>query len=149
MKRSTCLITLLAITLSAGCHSDIVTTSHLKELDRKCVYIEPIGSIDPQVGQVLKNVIEKEFLRKNVALCDPNSATVLLSGATFMTTRGKSSGNLFGNSAVTAQCCESVSITARDREGNVLLSASYDNADRKTVSDFGKDFGSALAGRFR
>ena len=149
MKRCACLVGLLAAAMSAGCHSDIVTTKHLKELDHKCVYIEPILSDDPQVGQVLKDVIEKEFLRKKVALCDEQSATVLISGATFMTTRGKASGSLFGNSSVTAQCCESVSITARDREGNVLLSASYDNADRDTVSDFGKDFGAALAGRFR
>jgi len=133
----------------AGCHSDIVATRYLKDLDEKCVYIAPLESEDPQVGLVIKGVLEKEFIRKKVALCDPNSATVLITGATFMTVRGKSSGTLLTSSSSSTQACESVSVTAKDRDDHILLSASYDNKDRCTVSDFAKSFGAALAGKFR
>jgi len=149
MNRWVCLTGLLAAIVCTGCNSDIVTTRYLKELDEKCVYITPLESEDPQVGQVISSVLEKEFIRKNVALCDPNSATVIITGATFMTTRGKSTGTLLGSSAISAQACESVSVTARDRDNRVLLSASYDNGDRCTVSEFARKFGSALAGKFR
>lgn len=147
--RGLCIIAFAATALLAGCHSDIVTTKYLKELDQKCIYITPLQSDDPHVGEVIRDVLEKEFIRKNVALCDPNSATVILTGATFMTTRGKSSSNWVTSSGTTAQACESVSVTAKDRENHVLLSASYDNSGRQTVSQFAKGFGSALAAKFR
>ena len=143
------IIAFAATVMLAGCHSDIVTTKHLKELDERCIYIAPIQSEDPHVGQVIRDVLEKEFIRRRVALCDPNSATVIITGATFMTTRGNSSSNLLSSSTTSAQACESVSVTAKDRENHVLLSASYDNSGRKTVSQFAKDFGSALAAKFR
>ena len=149
MNRCICLIVLLATALSAGCNSDIVTTKHLKELDHKCVYIAPLDSSDPHVGRVIKDVLDKEFLRKRVSLCDPNTATVLITGATFMTLRSKSSGILLTSSSTSAECCESISITAKDRDDRILLSASYDNSDRYTVSEFAKKFGSALAAKFR
>jgi hypothetical protein len=105
---------------------------------------------DPEhVGQVIRDVLEKEFIRRRVDLCDPNSATVVITGATFMTTRGKSSSNLLASSGTTAQACESVSIAAKDRQNHILLSASYDNSKRETVSQFAKSFGSALAAKFR
>jgi len=147
--RYVCIIAFAATVMLAGCHSDIVTTKYLKELDQKCVYIAPLQSEDPHVGQVIRDVLEKEFIRKKVDLCDPNSATVIISGATFLTTRGKSSSNLLSSSATSAQACESVSITAKDRENHVLLSASYDNSGRNTVSQFAKSFGSSLAAKFR
>jgi len=149
MIRSVCLMAFAATILLAGCHSDIVTTNYLKQLDDKCVYVAPVQSEDPHVGQVIRDVLEKEFIRKKITLCDPNSATVILTGATFMTTRGKSSSNWVTSSATSAQACESVSITAKDRENHVLLSASYDNSGRKTVSQFARSFGSALAVKFR
>lgn len=144
-----CTIAFAVAVMLAGCHSDIVTTNYLKELDEKCVYIAPIQSEDPHVGQVIRDVLEKEFIRKKVGLCDPNSATVIITGATFLTTRGESSSNLLASSATSAQACESVSITAKDRENHVLLSASYNNSGRDTVSQFAKSFGSALASKFR
>ena len=143
MRRGMCLIGLLA-TACAGCKSDIVTTAYLKQMEEKCVYIAPLQSEDPQVGEVIRGVLEKEFLRKRIALCDPNSATVVLSGATFMTVRSKRSGP-----SGSVQACESVSVTAKDRDGNILLSASYDNSKRETVSEFAKEFGAALAVKFR
>jgi len=149
MVRCACLIAFAATILLAGCHSDIVTTKYLKELDHKCVCIAPLQSEDPQVGLVIRDVLEKEFIRKRVELCDPNSATIIVTGATFMTTRGKSNSNWVTSSGTTAQACESVSIIAKDRDNRVLLSASYDNSGRKTVSQFAKSFGSALAGKFR
>jgi hypothetical protein len=135
---------LAATLLLAGCHSDIVTTSYLKGLEYKCVYIAPLQSEDEHVGQVIRDVLEKEFIRKKVNLCDPNMATIFITGATFMTSRGKST-----SSVASVQACESVSITARDRENHVLLSAAYDNSGRQTVSQFAKTFGSALAPKFR
>jgi hypothetical protein len=141
MMRGVCLSMFVATIVLAGCQSDIVTTKYLKEVDPKCVYIAPLQSEDPQVGLVIRDVLQKEFIRKKVALCDPNSATVIVSGATFMTTRGKSSNNV--------QACESVSIAANDVNNRVLLSASYDNKGRDSVSQFAKRFGSALAGKFR
>jgi hypothetical protein len=143
------LIAFAATAVLAGCHSDIVTTGYLKELNQKCVYIAPIQSEDEHVGQVIRDVLEKEFIRRRVDLCDPNSATVVITGATFMTTRGKSSSNLLASSGTTAQACESVSIAAKDRQNHILLSASYDNSKRETVSQFAKSFGSALAAKFR
>ena len=118
-------------------------------MDKKCVHIAPIQSEDPHVGEVLKDVIEKEFLRKNIPLCDAETATVFITGSTFMTMRGSSSDGMFGSSSASAECCESVSITAKDREGNVLLSASYDNKSRASVGEFGREFGAALASKFR
>ena len=147
--RTVCVIALAATVALAGCHSDIVTTNYLKEIDQKCVHIAPVQSEDPHVGQVIRDVLEKEFIRRKVTLCDPNSATVFITGATFLTTRGKSNSNLLSSSAMSAEACESVSVTAKDRENRVLLSASYDNSGRKTVSQFARDFGSALAGKFR
>jgi hypothetical protein len=149
MIRGIGLTAFAATILLAGCHSDIVTTNYLKELDQKCVYIAPVQSEDSHVGQVVRDVLEKEFIRRKIPLCDPNSATVILTGATFMTTRGKSSSNWVTSAATSAQACESVSITAKDRENHILLSASYDNSGRKTVSQFAKNFGSALAAKFR
>jgi hypothetical protein len=139
----------LLVMIGAGCHSDIVCTSRLKEIDHKCVFITPIDSADPQVGKVIRDVIEKEFVRKGVDLCDPNSATVFLTGSAFMTTRATSNTGLFNSSAESAQAVESLSLIAKDREGQILLSASYDNKDGSTVSKFAKEFGAAVADKLK
>ena len=70
----------------AGCHTDIVTTKQFKAVKNKCVYINTIDSDDPYVGKVIRDVLEKEFIRKRVRLCDTDSANVL-NGSTFLTTR--------------------------------------------------------------
>ncbi len=139
----------LLVVMAAGCNSDIVTTVHLKEIEHRCVYITPVESADPQVGKVIRDVIEKEFVRKGVELCDPNGATVFLTGATFMTTRANSSTGLFSSSAESAQAVESLSLIAKDRKGQILLSASYDNKDGSTVSKLAKEFGSAVANKLK
>ena len=131
------LIGLLAISAFAGCGSDIVTTDRLKMLEYKCVYITPLESDDPHVGQVIKDVLEKELMRKQIELCDPNTATVLFTGSTFMTVRG--------SGAATSQSIESVSLVGKDTDGEMLLSASYDNKERYSASQLAKQFGSALA----
>ena len=62
---------LLAVGVCAGCgNSDIVVTDRLKMLEHKCVHVSPIQSEDPHVGQVIKEVLIKEFVRKNVDLCE-------------------------------------------------------------------------------
>jgi len=132
---------LLAISVFAGCGSDIVTTDHLKMLEHKCVYVEPLESEDPHVGKVIRDVLEKELMRQQIELCDPNTATVIFTGATFMTVRG--SGGASG------QAIESVSLVGKDTNGEMLLSASYDNKERYSASQLAKQFGSALAKKLK
>jgi len=114
----------LAIGVSAGCNSDIVTTNRLKELSHTCVYIAPLESENPQVGKVIRDVIEKEFIRKKIELCDPNTATGFITGATFLTARATSSGTFFSTSSYSSQAIESVSLVAKDSSVEVLLLAS-------------------------
>ena len=149
MNRLYWLIGLLAIGMSAGCNSDIVTTNRLKELTHTCVYIEPLESEDPQVGKVIRDIIVKEFVRKKIELCDPNTATIFMTGATFLTARATSSGTFLTTSSYSSQAIESVSLVAKDVEGEVLLSASYDNKDRYSASKLAKEFGSALANKLK
>lgn len=141
MNKIYLLIGLLAISISAGCNSDIVCTSRLKTLDHKCVYIEPLESEDPHVGKVVRDVLEKELMRQKIELCDPNTATIFFTGATFLTLRGTGSAS--------SQAIESVSLVAKDNTGEILLSASYDNKERYTASRLAKQFGSALAGKLK
>ena len=149
MNRLYWFIGLLAIAVSAGCNSDIVTTHRLKELNHKCIYVAPLESEDPQVGKVIRDVIEKEFIRKKIELCDPNTATVFITGATFLTTRATASKNLLGMESASSQAIESVSLVAKDSSGEVLLSASYDNKDRYSASKLAQEFGAALANKLK
>lgn len=135
------LIGLSAISVFAGCGSDIVSTDRLKMLEHKCVYIAPLESDDPHVGKVIKDVLEKELLRQQVELCDPNTATVLFTGSTFMTVRGSGSAS--------SQAIESVSLVGKDVDGEMLLSASYDNKDRYSASKLAQQFGSDLAKKLK
>jgi uncharacterized lipoprotein YajG len=150
MKKTFAISVMLA--LLAGCNTDIVTTKQLKTVKNKCVYVTPIDCQDPYVGKVLRDVLEKEFVRKNVRLCDADNATVILTGSTFMTTRSKgetSMLNLFGGKQSSAQAIESITITAKDKAGNLLLTASYNNVDQLTASKLAKEFGSTLADKLR
>lgn len=149
MKRFVLISVLLAISVSAGCSYDIVTTKRMKLLEYKCVHIASIESLDPQVGKVVKDVIEKEFVRRKVQMCDPNTATIIVTGATFMTSRSAASHNFLGGSSIAGQAIESVTIVAKDRAGQILLSASYDNKKQHTASKLGKELGAALAGKFK
>ena len=140
------------LALFAGCNTDIVTTKQLKTIKNKCVYVTPIESQDPYVGKVIRDVLEKEFVRKHIQLCDADNANVILTGSTFMTTRshGETSMlNLFGGKQSSAQAIESVTITAKDKAGNLLLTASYNNVDQQTASKLAQDFGSTLADKLR
>jgi hypothetical protein len=142
MNKLRWLIGLLAIVLLAGCGSeDIVTTNNLKMREHKCVYIAPLESDDPHVGKVIKDVLEKELMREKIDLCDPNTATILFTGSTFMTVRG--------GGAASSQAIESVSLVGKDIKGEMLLSASYDNKERYSASQLAKQFGSALAKKLK
>ncbi|MFH1370216.1 MAG: hypothetical protein ABII09_02865 [Planctomycetota bacterium] len=147
MKRALVICAFLAFL--AGCHTDIVTTKQLKAVRPKCVYIESIESEDPYVGKVIQGVLEKEFIRKKVQLCDASSANVIIAGSTFLTTRSAGKTGWFGGNESSAQAIESVTITAKDRDGNVLLTASYDNTKQFTASKLAQEFGSALAGKLK
>jgi hypothetical protein len=151
MNRFGWITALLAMAISAGCHSDIVCTKSLKQLDEKCVYIAPIEAEDPHVGQVLSEVMQKELIRKKVAVCDENTATILITGSTFMTLRSSADAGGLGKrkSAAANEAIESVSVTARDRQGTILLTASYDNDEQYTASKLAKEFGSALADKLK
>ena len=137
------------MTFFAGCHTDIVTTKQLKAIKPKCVRIESIESEDPYVGRVIRDVLEKEFIRKKVRLCDANTATVIITGSTFLTSRSSGKTGWFGGKESSAQAIESVTITAKDRIGNVLLTASYDNAEQFTASKLTQEFGAALADKLK
>ncbi len=151
MNRLCRLIGLLLIGFSAGCHSDIVCTKHLKSLTHKCVHIEPIESENPYVGQVLRDVLEKEFIRRRFEMCDANTATVLIHGSTFMTVRASADAGGLGShkSSAANQAIESVTVTARNAAGQTLLTASYDNCEQYTASKLAKEFGAALVEKFR
>jgi hypothetical protein len=149
MKRAIAISVLAAFL--AGCHTDIVTTKQLKAVKNKCVYVQPVESADPYVGKVIRDVLEKEFVRKGVKLCDEKSANVILAGSTFLTTRSEGHKGLFGvgGSDSSAQAVESVTVTARDKAGNVLLTSSYDNSEQFTASKLAQEFGSSLADKLR
>lgn len=149
MNRLYWFVGFLFIMAAAGCNTDIVCTGRLKTLEYKCVYIAPLESEDPQVGKVLRDILEKELVRRKIQLCDPDSATVLISGATFLTVRAKSNEDWFGSSSASNEAIESISVVAKDREGELLLSASYDNKKRYTASKLGREFGSTLANKLR
>jgi len=149
MNRLYWFIGLLAIAVSAGCNSDIVTTHRLKELNHKCIYVAPLESEDPQVGKVIRDVIEKEFIRRKIELCDLNTATVFITGATFLTARATSSRTFLSTSSYSSQAIESVSLVAKNSNGEVLLSASYDNKERYSASKLAQEFGAALANKLK
>jgi len=140
---------LLAIGISAGCHSDIVTTRRLKELNNRCIYIAPLQSEDPQVGKVIRDIIEKEFIRKKIELCDPNTATVFITGATFLTEKATAKQGLISMKSASSQAIESVSLVAKNSNGEVLLSASYDNTKRYSATKLAKEFGAAVAAKLK
>jgi RecA-family ATPase len=147
MKRALAISILAA--LFAGCHTDIVTTKQLKAVTSKCVYIQSIESQDPYVGKVVRDVLEKEFVRKGVKLCDAKSASIILTGSTFLTTRSSGKTDWFGGKESSAQSIEALTITAKDQAGNVLMTASYDNVDQFTASKLAQEFGSALADKLK
>ncbi len=151
MARLQLLIGLLIIAVTTGCNQEIVRTEHLNKLDHKCVHIKPIESENPYVGKVLRDVFQKEFIREQIQLCDPNSATVIITGSTFMTYRAKTGkGGLGGASyAATNQAIESVSIIAKNQNGDVVLTAAYDNSKQYTATKVGEVFGSSLAKKFK
>jgi len=147
MKRALAISVLAAF--FAGCHTDIVTTKQLKAVRQKCVYVTAVESEDPYVGKVVRDVFEKEFVRKGVKLCDAKSATILLTGSTFLTTRSAGKTGWFGGKNSSAEAIESVTATAKDQAGNVLLTASYDNAEQFTASKLAQEFGSSLADKLK
>jgi hypothetical protein len=110
-------------------------------LEHKCVYIAPLESDDPHIGKVIRDVLEKELMRRQIELCDPNTATVLFTGSTFMTVRGSGSA--------TSQAIESVSLVGKDANGEMLMSASYDNKERYSASKLAQQFGSSLAKKLK
>ena len=105
------------------------------------MYIAPLESEDPHVGKVVRDVLEKELMRQKIELCNPSTATIFFTGATFLTLRGTGS--------TSSQAIESVSLVAKNNTGDILLSASYDNKERYTASRLAKQFGSALAGKLK
>jgi hypothetical protein len=147
MNRMFVLIAVLVIFTSAGCNSDIVCTEKLKELDERCIYIEPIECDSPYVGKVLRDVLEKEFIRDRFEICDQNSATVFITGSTFMTTRFAKNANK--KSAAANESVESVSLCVKDKSGQILMTASYDNKNQYTVSKLAKEFGSTISAKLK
>jgi hypothetical protein len=149
--RKMLITTFAAIILSTltGCHSDIVCTARLKEIDTRCFHIEPLKTDDPQVGLVLKDLLEKEFVRQGCDMCQPDDATIIITGAAFLTQRSQADQNMFGSTAASSQAIESVTLAAKDSSGELVATASYDNAERFTAGRIGAEFGSAVAARLK
>jgi fluoride ion exporter CrcB/FEX len=139
----------LFLLVIAGCNSDIVRNKKVKLDSPKSVYIEPLKTEDTHIGLVLRDVIEKEFVRSGFALNDSNSATILISGTAFLTERSKSSGNfvlfLGGSSAKSTSAIESVSLVAKNRSGQIIATASFDNSESFTASRLATEFGHAFS----
>jgi len=110
-------------------------------LEYKCVYIAPLENDEPHAGKVIGDVLEKELMKRQIELCDPNTATILLTGSTFMTVRG--------SGATSSQSIESVSLVGKDPNGELLLSASYDNKERYSASKLAQQFGASLAKKLK
>jgi len=151
MNRSFLLLGLSIVVSGCGGPSDIVRTKALKSVTERCVHIQPIQSSDQYVGQVLSDVLQKEFIRAKVVLCDPDSATILVTGSTFMTTRSAPDARRLKSrkSAAANEAIESISLTAKDREGQILLTASYDNKKQQTAAVLAKRFGRAVARKLK
>lgn len=142
-------LALLIVNILAGCRSDIVCTKRVKELTSKCVYIEPLKTEDLYIGKVLRDVVEKEFVRKGFEICDANGATILISGAAFLTQRSAANKNFLGASETSSQAIESVSLVVKNRAGEILATASYDNNERYTASKLATEFGCELANKLK
>jgi hypothetical protein len=115
------------------------------------VYIEDLKTEDPSIGKVLRDVIEKEFVRKRFEICDQNNATILISGAAFLTQQSAGSQNplFLGGSTKANQAIESISLVAKNNKGEILASASFDNVDRRSASKIATEFGNAVAGKLK
>jgi hypothetical protein len=72
-----------------------------------------------------------------------------MTGSTFLTVRSSGKKDWFGGKESSAQAIESLTIAAKDKAGNVLLTASYDNSEQFTASKLAQGFGQALADRLR
>jgi hypothetical protein len=142
-------ILITALIIFSGCHHDVVTTRHLDQLAFKCAYVEPISTPTPQMGEVLRDVLIKELVRKEIAICGANTATMTISGSAFMTNLSKSNQNFLGGSSQATEAIESVSLVVEDRDGKILATASYDNRDRKSAGRIGKELGSAIASKLK
>ncbi|MFI4910486.1 MAG: hypothetical protein ACIAQZ_02325 [Sedimentisphaeraceae bacterium JB056] len=151
MKKKSILVCalFLAAILAGGCSYDVVTTRHLEQVPFRCVYVEPVDAPNVQMGKVLSDVIMKEMIRKEIAICERDAATVIITGSAFMTTQSKSNQNFLGGSGCTNEAIESVSLIAEDKDGKILASASYDNKDRKSASNLARELGSVLAEKLR
>lgn len=150
-KKILMLVSLLASV--SGCNYDIVRNKAVKLDEPKFVFVESLKTEDEHIGIVLRDVIEKEFARKGFALSDANSATILISGSAFLTERSKSSQNfvlfLGGSSSNSNNAIESVSLIAKNRAGQLLATASYDNSGSFTASKLGSEFGRAFSEKLR
>ncbi|MCH9022804.1 MAG: hypothetical protein IID32_08555 [Planctomycetes bacterium] len=129
----------------AGCQYDVVLSPELKALKPKRVYVESFTARNNQIGDVLRDVVTKEFLRKRVVLCSKESATLFVSGAAFFTDRAVGAAGLFGSSTHSSEAIESFSLVVKDIEGNTVALASYDNVNRYGAVRLGREVGAILA----
>ena len=149
MRKSAWPAGLACLIALGGCYSDIVVSPKLRAVKSKCVYVEPFTARNSQIGEVLRDVVTKEFLRHRVNLCDKDNATLFVSGAAFLTERARGREGWFGVSSQTTEAIESLSLTVKDNRGHTVASASYDNVERFTASRLAREVGGALAGHLR
>jgi hypothetical protein len=139
MKKMTLTVSvLLTLILIAGCGYNVVRNKDVKLDTPKCICNEHLKIDDPNVGNVFHNAIEKEFKRCGFELCRHTNATILISGSASLTEQPVGGSN-------SEQTIESISLTAKNKTGQILATASYDNTKRLTTSRLATELGRAIA----
>jgi hypothetical protein len=145
------IIPVASMLVLSGCHMDVmVDRERLAEVGLRCVHIGPLASANEPLAQVVRDVLEKEFMRREMGPCTAEEATLLMSGSidalSINTTRKKFLGPLEETSR---ESISSVSLVVKDREGSVVLSMSFDNQDRHSAIHLGRMLGRDLAKKLR
>jgi len=141
MKKITLTISvLLTLILITGCNYNVVRNKSVKLDTPKCICNERLKIDDPNIGNVFHDAIEKEFVRCGFKLCRHTNATILISGSASLTPRP-----IAGGSSDSGQTIESVSLIVKNRAGQILVTASYDNTPGITTSRLAAELGRAIA----
>jgi len=148
---------IMLIFVMGGCYSDIATTKELKTLDRKCIYFGDIKCEIPNVTEIIKDCLVKEFIKARFDICDEVNATMILSGDIFIASKEDfSGGGGFGSGggAIYAGAekkivIDSASVRIKMRDGTLLAVGSYNNWNNASVERVGYFLGCDLANKLK
>ena len=156
MKR-TVLVSMMMMLAVGGCYSDVTVTKELKTLDRKCIHIGQIDCNNPRVAKILRDCLQKEFIKAKLDVCDEDTATMIMTGDVFMTTEKEFAGSgWFGSygsggyvGGKEALAIDSTSFQVKTKDGRLLAVASYNNWVRERVERVGHFLGYDLASKLK